>query len=58
MTRKRAGALTIAVLVAAAAGADEKKKPSVLETIEPFRSFGHVYDGESIEAMRPRVMGY
>jgi gamma-glutamyltranspeptidase/glutathione hydrolase len=36
-------------------GADEKK--SVRETIEPFESFGHVYDDESIEAMRPRVMG-
>jgi gamma-glutamyltranspeptidase/glutathione hydrolase len=40
-----------------AAGAEEKKKPSVLETIEPFKSYGHVYDGDSIEAMRPRVMG-
>ncbi len=46
-----------AVVLAVAAGADEKKKPSVLETIEPFKSYGHVYDGGSIEAMRPRVMG-
>ena len=30
---------------------------SVFETIEPFNSYGHVYDGNSIEAMRPRVMG-
>ncbi|MBT8397604.1 MAG: gamma-glutamyltransferase, partial [Gemmatimonadetes bacterium] len=29
----------------------------VFETIEPFNSYGHVYDGNSIEAMRPRVMG-
>ncbi len=49
-------ALTLAVLLAAV-GPDEKKKPNVLETIEPFRSYGHVYDGDSIEAMRPRVMG-
>ncbi len=53
-------AFALSVLLAVAAGPvqnDEKKKPSVLETIEPFRSYGHVYDGESIEAMRPRVMG-
>ncbi len=56
-------ALTLAVLLAAAAGPyepyekDEKKKPTVYETIGPFKSFGHVYDGDSIEAMRPRVMG-
>jgi gamma-glutamyltranspeptidase/glutathione hydrolase len=49
-------ALVLAVLLAAGAG-DDKKKRSVLETIEPFRSYGHVYDGDSIEAMRPRVMG-
>ncbi len=30
---------------------------SVLETIEPFNSYGHVYGPNSIEAMRPRVMG-
>jgi gamma-glutamyltranspeptidase/glutathione hydrolase len=35
--------------------ADDKK--SLRETIAPFSSFGHVYDDESIEAMRPRVMG-
>jgi len=29
----------------------------VFETIEPFESYGHVYDSHNIEAMRPRVMG-
>jgi len=29
----------------------------VFETIEPFNSYGHVYDANSIEAMRPRIMG-
>ena len=29
----------------------------VFETIEPFNSYGHVYDANNIEAMRPRVMG-
>ena len=29
----------------------------VFETIQPFNSYGHVYDGNNIEAMRPRVMG-
>jgi hypothetical protein len=49
--------LILAALLAASAGQDEKKRSSVLETIEPFRSYGHVYDPDSIEAMRPRVMG-
>jgi gamma-glutamyltranspeptidase/glutathione hydrolase len=50
-----AGAATVALLLALIAGADEKK--STLDTIRPFRSHGHPYDGESIEAMRPRIMG-
>jgi len=29
----------------------------VFQTIEPFNSYGHVYDANNIEAMRPRVMG-
>ncbi|MEM1189720.1 MAG: gamma-glutamyltransferase [Pseudomonadota bacterium] len=29
----------------------------VAEVIAPFNSYGHVYDGNSIEAMRPRFMG-
>ncbi len=29
----------------------------VYATIAPFNSYGHVYDANSIEAMRPRVMG-
>ncbi len=30
---------------------------AVSEIIAPFNSYGHVYDGSSIEAMRPRYMG-
>ena len=29
----------------------------VYGTIAPFNSYGHVYDANSMEAMRPRVMG-
>lgn len=36
------------------AGAQEV---DLFETIGPFKSYGHVYDVESVEAMRPRVMG-
>ena len=32
-------------------------KDGVLTTIAPFKSYGHVYDENSIEAMRPRIMG-
>ncbi len=36
----------------------KRNEPSgVFETIEPFNSYGHVYDSDNIEAMRPRVMG-
>jgi len=41
-----------------APGVDPGPDPGgVFETIEPFNSYGHVYDGNSIEAMRPRFMG-
>ena len=30
---------------------------SVRATIAPFNSYGHVYDEDSLEAMRPRIMG-
>lgn len=29
----------------------------VLTTVAPFNSYGHVYDANSLEAMRPRIMG-
>jgi gamma-glutamyltranspeptidase/glutathione hydrolase len=29
----------------------------LVERIEPFGAFGHVYDADTVEAMRPRVMG-
>ncbi len=33
------------------------QQPDLLRTIGPFKSYGHVYDASSVEAMRPRVMG-
>ena len=42
------------VLLATTAASQERK---LLETLGPFNSYGHVYDNDSIEAMRPRVMG-
>jgi hypothetical protein len=55
------------VLVTAGAGlavglfsaeSEQRTEPgSVFDTIEPFNSYGHVYDATNIEAMRPRVMG-
>jgi len=39
-------------------GTGRQTEPAgVFDTIEPFNSYGHVYDANSIEAMRPRVMG-
>ncbi len=29
----------------------------LLQTLSPFRSYGHVYDSANVEAMRPRFMG-
>ncbi len=37
---------------------DQAAEPDgVFGTIQPFNSYGHVYDANSIEAMRPRFMG-
>ena len=41
-------------------GATDAQAPAaegVYGTIAPFNSYGHVYDANSMEAMRPRVMG-
>jgi gamma-glutamyltranspeptidase/glutathione hydrolase len=35
----------------------QQQPGGVLGTIERFNSYGHVYDADNIEAMRPRVMG-
>ncbi len=34
-----------------------EQQDGVLTTIAPFGSFGHIYDENSIEGMRPRIMG-
>lgn len=41
----------------APAAVARQNEGGVFDVIEPFRSYGHVYDGDSIEAMRPRFMG-
>ena len=51
--RRRAFLLSVC-LAATTAVAQEQ---DLLTTIRPFESYGHVYDGDSMEAMRPRVMG-
>ena len=42
------------VLLASTVASQERK---LLETLGPFGTYGHVYDNNSIEAMRARVMG-
>jgi len=29
----------------------------LVDTVKPFESFGHIYDSDSFESMRPRIMG-
>lgn len=49
---------TFAVVVLFVAnGVAFSQSTDLLDVIGPFRSYGHVYDTGSVEAMRPRVMG-
>lgn len=66
MIRRKEGTrrfLVLAVIVAAtvplssAARSQDANQQSLLETIAPFRSHGHIYDENNIESMRPRIMG-
>ncbi len=53
-------ALTLAACGAPATDVPEEPAPAaegVFATIAPFGSYGHVHDGDNVEAMRPRVMG-
>jgi len=50
--------ICIGALAAPQAGRQAPESPKgVLKTIAPFNSYGHVYDDNSLEAMRPRIMG-
>jgi gamma-glutamyltranspeptidase/glutathione hydrolase len=49
--------LLLVLLGAASSAGSAADGGGVIEIIEPFKSYGHVYDGDSIEAMRPRFMG-
>ena len=37
--------------------ASQSDEPNVMDHVSPFASYGHVYDGDNFESMRPRVMG-
>ncbi len=37
--------------------ASQSNEPTVMDRVSPFASYGHVYDGDNFESMRPRVMG-
>ena len=47
----------VVCLLFCALGPAQEERRSVLETIAPFGSYGPVYDADSIDAMRPRIMG-
>lgn len=49
--------LLILSLVVAGISRSNKVKKSLLDTLSPFKSYGHVYDTQNIEAMRPRIQG-
>ena len=54
-------ALAIIAWLGSGTGAAKDDAPAaergVFATIAPFNSYGHVHDGDNVEAMRPRVMG-
>ena len=35
----------------------ERDRSGLFATVEPFESYGHVYDADNFESMRPRIMG-
>jgi gamma-glutamyltranspeptidase/glutathione hydrolase len=45
------------LLLAPGSGRAEEKQRGVLDRVKPFHSYGHVYDSDNFESMRPRVMG-
>jgi gamma-glutamyltranspeptidase/glutathione hydrolase len=49
----------VVLMIVAAAGAvgQNSVEAQLIDTVEPFKSYGHVYDPASFESMRPRVMG-
>ena len=49
--------LLILSLVVAGISGSNKVKKSLLDILSPFKSYGHVYDTQNIEAMRPRIIG-
>jgi len=56
MTPTRLFSLLMVVVMGSGTGVAQEDR-TLLDTIGPFASYGHVYDAESVEAMRPRVMG-
>ena len=47
----------LALFLALATTATPQEDGGVFDTIAHFHSYGHVYDADSFEAMRPRIMG-
>jgi gamma-glutamyltranspeptidase/glutathione hydrolase len=44
-------------LVALGFGITAAAEEGLLDTVKPFNSYGHVYDPDNFESMRPRIMG-
>ena len=51
------GILVTAAVALLGQSASDQVLPSLVDTVRPFNSFGHVYDANSFESMRPRIMG-
>ena len=50
-------ACTLLAALAAAVTGQQRSGQSAVDLLRPFDSYGHVYDPDNVEAMRPRVMG-
>ncbi len=55
--RMRSIHVLVLLLVAAAPVAGQNAKKRLIDTVVPFKSYGHVYGPDSFESMRPRIMG-
>ena len=47
----------LALTVVAISQREPRDATGILDTLKPFQTYGHVYDPDNVEAMRPRVMG-
>ena len=49
--------VTVAAVTAIVTGRQTADGQRTLDRLRPFETYGHVYDPDNVEAMRPRVMG-